>query len=111
MSDLTVAQKLLIRYCRQRNYREIYPAGRAGVLAVDAEGRSRDLTINIYGDIMDQRTQKVIAEGNTSHDLLKIYETPTAWRDLKPSVKEQLHKSETRARPHPAKGKNRDPER
>ncbi|MEE8837182.1 MAG: hypothetical protein SOH80_09505 [Eubacteriales bacterium] len=111
MEDLTIAQKLLIRYCRQRNYQEILPTGSAGVRAVDAEGRIRDLTINIYGDVMDQRTRKMIAEGNTSHDLLKVYETPTEWRDLKPSVKEQLRKIEVKNRQNLVLRKDRGPER
>jgi len=39
-------------------------------------------TINIYGDIFDEDKGRMIAEGNTSHDLLRTYELPTRWKPV-----------------------------
>lgn len=38
----------------------------------DEEGGSVTLTMNIYGDIMDAKTRKILAESDLPHDLMKI---------------------------------------
>ena len=52
------------------------------------------LTVNIYGDIMDDDTKKIIADGNVSHDIRRIYEFPTEWKDRKPSVVSALREKD-----------------
>ena len=95
MPELTHAQKLLIRYCKERNFSNIYTTGAASVSATDPSGQMKELSINIYGDIIDLHARKVIAVGNTSHDITKIYELPTTWEDVRPSIRKVLEEKGT----------------
>lgn len=92
--EINLMQKLIIRYCRQRGYSDINAAGLFCVKAVDPSGSERILTANVYGDIMDAETGKMIAEGKTSHDIRKTYEFPHEWKDLAPDEREKLSELE-----------------
>lgn len=103
------AQKLLLRYCQQKEFRRTEITGPAKIRTVDQKGRVRDLTINPFGDIMDANTKKVIAEGNTDHDIKKTYDIPTEWRERKISVLERLNEAKDDIRneePQRIRGKN-----
>lgn len=89
-TELNNAQRLLFRYCSQRHMTDFEITGRATATAIDSGGKEQHLTINVYGDIMDADTKKIIADGNVSHDIRRIYEFPTRWTDRKPSVMSAL---------------------
>ena len=90
MPELTKAQKLLIRYCKEQNFSRIQTTGVASVQATDQLGQTKALSINLYGDIIDIHARKIIAVGNTAHDVMKTYELPTAWKDVRPSIRKVL---------------------
>lgn len=100
MPELTQAQKLLIRYCKERSFSDIRTTGAASIRATDSYGKPKELSINLYGDIIDLHKRKIIAVGNTSHDITKTYELPTAWQDVRPSIRKALE--EKRTPPHKA---------
>lgn len=87
---LNLMQGLLLRYCGQRGMTDVEITGRATATAFTKSGKEMHLTTNIYGDIMDDDTKKIIADGNVSHDIRRIYEFPTEWTDRKPSVMSSL---------------------
>ena len=65
----TRGQILLIRYCRQENIELID--------LIDS-----DKALNIYGDIMNYETGKIIAEGDNPHTLSGPQEWPTKWTNV-----------------------------
>ena len=95
---LTPAQEILLRYCHQRGMTGIEITGNGEVRAMSREGEKLRLTINVYGDIMNADTKKIIADGNTSHDFRHIYELPDKWTDRKPSVRSALKEKEEKVR-------------
>ena len=105
---LNVLQGLLLRYCGQRGMTDVEITGRATATAITQSGKEMHLTTNIYGDIMDDDTKKIIADGNVSHDIRRIYEFPTEWKDRKPSVVSSLReKSDVGGAPKREKPKTR----
>ena len=112
---LNVLQGLLLRYCGQRGMTDVEITGRATATAITQSGKEMHLTTKIYGDIMDDDTKKIIADGNVSHDIRRIYEFPTEWKDRKPSVVSALREKnndvkETKAE-KPKRQKTKNPER
>ena len=80
-----------------------------------SQGERQPLTVNIYGDIMDDDAKKIIADGNVSHDIRRIYEFPTGWKDRKPSVVSALREKDAAAKElkaaKPMRQKTKNPER
>ncbi len=105
MSDerLTPAQSILLRYCHQKGMSGIELTGNGEVKATSREGEKIRLTINVYGDIMNADTRKIIADGNTDHDFLHIYDIPDNWTDRKPSIRSALKEKEEKMRSPAAK--------
>ena len=91
---LNLMQELLLRYCGQRGMTDVEITGRATATVFTKTGKELHLTVNIYGDIMDDDTKKIIADGNDSHDIRRIYEFPTEWKDRKPSVVSALREKD-----------------
>ncbi|MDD6548080.1 hypothetical protein [Blautia massiliensis (ex Durand et al. 2017)] len=84
--NINHAQQMLLKYCQQRKMTDIKITGIAKVSATNAEGKPLHLTVNLYGDIMDAEINRTIADGNTSHNIMRISEYPTKWTDRKESV-------------------------
>ena len=42
-------------------------------------GHSKTFSCNIFGDIIDCEEKRIIAVGNTHHDIDNTYELPTKW--------------------------------
>ena len=106
--ELNPAQKLLLRYCAQRKMTGFEITGRATATAADQSGKEWHLTMNVYGDIMDADTKKIIADGKVSHDIRRVYEFPTEWTDRKPSLMPALReKSDAGGAPKREKPKTR----
>ena len=115
LDKLNLMQELLLRYCGQRGMTDVEITGRATATAITRSGKELHLTVNIYGDIMDDDTKKIIAGGNVSHDIWRIYEFPTRWKDRKPSVVSALREKnndvkEVKAE-KPKRQKTKNPER
>ncbi|MGN0141525.1 MAG: hypothetical protein ACI4AD_04805 [Roseburia sp.] len=52
-----------------------------GVKITDKTGESMVFTMNLYGDIMDADTGKILARSNLSHDSMKLdNKMPTSWK-------------------------------
>ena len=79
MESRTPAQRILLLYCNQMGYKDVTLTGAANARVITDDYHLLHLTINIYGDIFDQDTGRMIAEGDTSHDLLRTDELPTEW--------------------------------
>ena len=108
-------QELLLRYCGQRGMTDVEITGRATATVFTKTGKELHLTVNIYGDIMDDDAKRIIADGNVSHDIRRIYEFPTGWKDRKPSVVSALREKnndvkEVKAE-KPKRQKTKNPER
>lgn len=58
MPELTQAQKLLIRYCKERSFSDIRTTGAASIRATDSYGKPKELSINLYGDIIDLHKER-----------------------------------------------------
>ena len=80
MNENTRAQQLLLTFCERFGWSRVEFFGAANALADDPQGRRRNITVNIFGDIMDADRKKIIAVGNTSHDIRNRYELPTDWK-------------------------------
>lgn len=78
----TRGQILLIRYCRQENIELIDLIGSDKALIKCPDGGSMKITLNIYGDIMNYQTGKIIAEGDNPHTLWGPQEWPTKWTNV-----------------------------
>ena len=57
---LNVLQGLLLRYGGQRGMTDVEITGRATATTITQSGKELHLTTNIYGDIMDDDTKKII---------------------------------------------------
>ncbi len=82
---MTIAQEDITRYIRTQfagGYR-INPEGEGVIRLTDKDGQTRRFTCNIFGDIMDAETRKIIARSNLPHDLdrLPYYARPTKWEN------------------------------
>ena len=115
MESRTPAQRILLLYCNQMGYKDVTLTGAANARVITDDYHLLHLTINIYGDIMDDDTKKIIADGNVSHDIRRIYEFPTEWKDRKPSVVYALREKnddvkEAKAE-KPKRQKTKNPER
>lgn len=115
LDKLNLMQELLLRYCGQRGMTDVEITGRATATAFTRSGKEMHLTVNIYGDIMDDDAKKIIADGNVSHDIRRIYEFPTGWKDRKPSVVSALREKDAAAKElkaaKPMRQKTKNPER
>lgn len=51
------------------------------VVITDSNGDKLELTTNLYGDIMDVSSRKILAASNLPHDLRKLNpeDMPTSW--------------------------------
>lgn len=75
----TRGQILLMRYCRQENIELIDLIDSDKTLIRCPDGDSMKTTLNIYGDIMDYETGKIIDEGDNPHTLWEPQKWPMKW--------------------------------
>ena len=80
--SLSNAQKLLALYCRQRGIGDYQFSGDSKVIISTAKGKKQSITVNLFGDILDADTKKVIARGNVPHTLNGRMQFPTKWTDF-----------------------------
>ncbi|MDD6449362.1 MAG: hypothetical protein PUF78_06540 [Lachnospiraceae bacterium] len=78
----TRGQILLIRYCRQENIELIDLIDSDKALIRCPDGGYMKITLNIYGDIMNYETGKIIAEWDNPHTLSGPQEWPTKWTNV-----------------------------
>lgn len=72
---MTHAQRVLKKFVR-----EYYNTNAEVIGADEVIVNNQILTLNVFCDIMDARTKKIIAESNLPHNLLTIgSELPTKW--------------------------------
>lgn len=80
MDRITIAQRLLLRFCRDNGYSVIRFTGPDQLSAIDHIDQRRHLGINLYGDILDLDTREVIAAADTSRDITNTYDIPGRWK-------------------------------
>lgn len=52
-------------------------------MITDKCGETMIITMNLFCDIMDADTKKILAKSNLPHDILKIgYQLPTNWTEI-----------------------------
>lgn len=77
---MTNAQKILKKWKEQ-----MIPEGKIEFLSptearIETDQDEKTVTINIYGDIMDVKTKKIIATSNLPHDCMESGEKiPDSW--------------------------------
>lgn len=83
---MTNVQKSIQRYIDQMFIGEDVKTELVGnsQIKVAEEGGCVTLTMNIYGDIMDVQTRKILAESDLPHDLMRIGygEMPHSWHEV-----------------------------
>lgn len=59
----------------------VHLEGDSMVVITDFTGDKLELTTNLYGDIMDASTKKILAASNLPHDIRKLNpeDMPTSW--------------------------------
>lgn len=83
---MTNVQKSIQRYIDQMFIGEDVKTELVGdsQIKVTENGGCVTLTMNIYGDIMDAETRKILAESDLPHDLMRIGhgEMPRSWHEV-----------------------------
>lgn len=82
---MTIAQSDIARYIRTQfagSY-HLDTIGDSRIKLTDKTGNTMTFGINIFGDIMDADTRKIIAVSDLPHnlDLLPLYARPKTWEN------------------------------
>lgn len=76
---MTVAQEWICRYIdtqfEKGTVRKI-PVGRGNVRVEDMDGKSITFTVNMFGDVMDADTKRIVAQSDVEHNLDKLMKNP-----------------------------------
>lgn len=83
---MTRAQEVIRNYIYQ-NYQPdsvlLFPTDKDKIKLIDAEGGKRTLTINIFCDILDVNTKKILAISDLPHDMDKVdKKLPHRWTEV-----------------------------
>lgn len=83
---MTFGQEDILRYIKT-HYEEGYktvPVGDGIIEITENNGKTLRLTCNIFSDIMDADTGKIIAKSDLPHNLdsLPIYSRPKSWKKI-----------------------------
>lgn len=83
---MTIAQKTLKKYIYTNFHPDsvlLFPIGKDKIKVIDAEGNSMTLTLNLFGDIMDDDTKSIYAISDLPHDLNQIgLQLPQSWKEV-----------------------------
>lgn len=81
---MTQAQKILKKWI-DKNFVDVkveYPTADTATI-IDYKGETMTVSINLYGDILEVGTNKILAVSDLPHDLLKIgYQIPKTWTEI-----------------------------
>lgn len=84
MSDLSIGQESIIKYLKTQydlDTFEVEAIGNDNIKLTDRSGKATTYTMNLFGDIMEYGTKKIIARSNLPHNLDKIgLKMPNSWR-------------------------------
>lgn len=81
---MTNGQRDIVRFLNTHPMRKVQLIGENGILIKDKTGKTRDLTINLFGDILEKSPDgknRVIAVSDLPHNLdeLPLYARPESW--------------------------------
>lgn len=79
---MTRAQNMIVNYINQQfvpGSVAIIPVGESHVKITDKSKESLTFTVNIFGDIIDADTNKIIAEAKAAHTLSVPFREPKKW--------------------------------
>ena len=81
---MTIMQEDIYRYLYERFGDVTYHMkGTSVVQMIDSDGTKTDFTCNLYGDIMDSKTKRIIAVSDLPHDMdLVQNQRPTKWETV-----------------------------
>ena len=83
---MTIAQSLIVKYINKN-----FVPGSVRICLMDDDivkitdvhGAALSFTINLYGDILEAETKKLVAVGNVDHNLATLgIKLPTDWHDV-----------------------------
>ena len=80
--EYSQAQKSILKYIKtQFKGVRVRPIGEDRLQVTDSKGGKLNLSLNLYGDILDADTKQVIAKSDLPHsmDELKVHEMPKSW--------------------------------
>lgn len=81
---MTKSQEIILAYIKTQWDMAGIQVGLKGddvVVVTDSNGDKLELTTNLYSDIMDASTKKILAASNLPHDIRKLNQedVPTSW--------------------------------
>lgn len=81
---MTKVQEIIVQYIKTQwdmTGITVHLEGDSMVIITDSTGDTLELTTNLYGDIMDAGSKKILAASNLPHDLRKLNpeDRPTSW--------------------------------
>ncbi len=86
---MTEAQRMIVKYINENFLKgsvQVELKGSVEVKITDHNGEHMVLTVNLFCDIMDAATKKIIAVSNVPHDLDELIrcpsKLPTSWTNL-----------------------------
>lgn len=82
--NMTRAQEIIVAYVETQWDMTGIQVGLKGydvVVITDSTGDTLELTTNLYGDIIDVSSRKILAASNLPHDIRKLNQedVPTSW--------------------------------
>jgi len=82
--NMTRAQEIIVAYVETQWDMTGIQVGLKGydvVVITDSTGDTLELTTNLYGDIIDVSSRKILAASNLPHDIRKLNpeDVPTSW--------------------------------
>ena len=83
---MTQAQEVIKSYIYQKYQQDsvlLFPTDKDKIKLIDADGSKMTLTINIFCDILDVNTKKILAISDLSHDTEKVdKKLPHRWTEV-----------------------------
>lgn len=81
---MTQSQEIIIAYVKTQWDMagiQVHCQGDDVVIITDSTGDKLELTTNLYGDIIDVSSRKILAASNLPHDIRKLKkgDVPTSW--------------------------------
>lgn len=83
---MTQAQEVIRSYIYQ-NYQQdsvlLFPIEKDKIKLIDADGVKKTLTINIFCDILDENTKKILAISDLPHEVSHVVtQKPRRWTEV-----------------------------
>ena len=83
---MTQAQEVIKSYIYQKYQQDsvlLFPTDKDKIKLIDADGSKMTLTINIFCDILDENTKKILAISDLPHEVSHVVtQKPRRWTEV-----------------------------